>query len=58
MTRATLGFSAFHPLDDLLQVGVGVLGIYAAQAVVGPQFEDEDIDGAAQEPVNAAQSTG
>ena len=55
---ATFGIFRFHPLDDLLQIGVSVFGVYAAQAVVGPQFENEDVDGAAQEPVNAAQPPG
>ncbi len=47
-----------HAREDLLEVGAGDVGADAAQAVVAAECEHEEIDGLAENPVDAAQAAG
>jgi hypothetical protein len=54
----TFWISVADGVDNGLEVGMGGFDGDAAEAVVGAEFEDEDVDGLTEDPADASQSAG
>ena len=52
------GVLGFYGVDDRLEVGGGAGDGDTAEAVVGAEFEDEDVHGLAEDPADATASAG
>ena len=52
------GVAVAHAVDDGLEIFLGNGGIDAAEAIVAAEREQEDVDGLAEHPVDAAGATG
>ena len=53
-----VGVTGVHAVDDGLEVSLGNRGVDAAQPIVGPEREQEDVDGLAQDPIEPARPAG